>query len=91
VRGSDYLVDQTLKHGAIFLVWTEQSKWQDIPYPIHLISRIGKATGHIDDITLERTWCFVYQRNNSEFFAREILTDISMKRRCVYHGGSSCA
>jgi acetolactate decarboxylase len=33
VRGSDYLVDTTLKHGAIFLVWTEQSKWQDIPVP----------------------------------------------------------
>jgi acetolactate decarboxylase len=33
VRGSDYLVDRTLKHGAIFLVWTEQSKWQDIPVP----------------------------------------------------------
>jgi acetolactate decarboxylase len=33
VRGSDYLVDQTLNHGAIFLVWTEQSKWQDIPIP----------------------------------------------------------
>jgi acetolactate decarboxylase len=33
VRGSDYLVDTTLKHGAIFLVWTEQSAWQDIPVP----------------------------------------------------------
>jgi acetolactate decarboxylase len=33
VRGSDYHVDTTLKHGAIFLVWTEQTKWQDIPVP----------------------------------------------------------
>src|ERR1700757_4285975 len=27
VRGKDYVVDNTFKHGAFFLVWTEQSKW----------------------------------------------------------------
>jgi acetolactate decarboxylase len=33
VRGNDYTLDKTLKHGAFFLVWTEQTKWQDIPVP----------------------------------------------------------
>jgi len=31
VRGNDYTVDKTLKHGAIFLVWTEQATWVDFP------------------------------------------------------------
>jgi acetolactate decarboxylase len=33
VRGNDFTLDQTYKHGAFFLVWTEQSKWQDVPVP----------------------------------------------------------
>ncbi len=33
VRGSDYVMDNTFKHGAFFLVWTEQSKWTDVPVP----------------------------------------------------------
>jgi acetolactate decarboxylase len=33
VRGNDYIVDRTFKHGAFFLVWTEQEKWQDYPLP----------------------------------------------------------
>lgn len=34
VRGTDYVLDTTLKHGAFFLVWSEQTKWQDdIPVP----------------------------------------------------------
>ena len=33
VRGNDYTVDKTLKHGAIFLVWTEQATWVDFPLP----------------------------------------------------------
>ena len=33
VRGNDYTLDKTLKHGAFFLVWTEQAKWQDMPVP----------------------------------------------------------
>ncbi len=33
VRGSDFIMDNTFKHGAFFLVWTEQSKWQDVPIP----------------------------------------------------------
>ena len=33
VRGSDYIIDNTFEHGAFFLVWTEQKKWQDIAVP----------------------------------------------------------
>lgn len=33
VRGKDYIMDNTLKHGAFFLVWTEQSVWKDEPVP----------------------------------------------------------
>ena len=33
VRGSGYMMDSTFKHGAFFLVWTEQSKWTDVPVP----------------------------------------------------------
>jgi acetolactate decarboxylase len=33
VRGNDYTVDKTLKHGAFFLVWTEQKNWVDVPLP----------------------------------------------------------
>jgi acetolactate decarboxylase len=33
VRGSDYVLDNTFKHGAFFLVWTEQAQWKDVPVP----------------------------------------------------------
>jgi acetolactate decarboxylase len=33
VRGKDFVMDNTFKHGAFFLVWTEQSKWKDVPVP----------------------------------------------------------
>jgi len=33
VRGNDYTVDKTFKHGAFFLVWTEQANWIDTPVP----------------------------------------------------------
>ena len=33
VRGNDYVLDSTFKHGAFFLVWTNQSKWTDVPVP----------------------------------------------------------
>lgn len=33
VRGNDYILDKTFKHGAFFLVWTEQKDWTDIPLP----------------------------------------------------------
>jgi len=33
VRGNDYTVDTTFKHGAFFLVWTEQATWIDVPVP----------------------------------------------------------
>jgi len=33
VRGNDYTLDKTFKHGAFFLVWTEQANWIDVPLP----------------------------------------------------------
>jgi len=33
VKGHDYYLTTTFKVGAFFLVWTEQSKWKDIPVP----------------------------------------------------------
>ncbi len=33
VRSNDYTLDRTFKHGAFFLVWTEQSTWTDVPVP----------------------------------------------------------
>jgi acetolactate decarboxylase len=33
VRGKDVVMDNSLKHGAFFLVWAEQTKWQDVPVP----------------------------------------------------------
>ena len=41
VRGKDYTMDNTLKHGAFFLVWSEQSKWLDVPVP-------GAVKGYVD-------------------------------------------
>lgn len=33
VRGSDYILDNSFKHGAFFLVWTEQKTWNGVPIP----------------------------------------------------------
>lgn len=33
VRGSGYVADNSWKHGAFFLVWTEQAQWKDVPVP----------------------------------------------------------
>ena len=33
VRGNDYTLDKTFKHGAFFLVWTENQNWVDVPLP----------------------------------------------------------
>jgi acetolactate decarboxylase len=33
VRGNDYTLDKTFKHGAFFLVWAEQANWIDVPLP----------------------------------------------------------
>ncbi len=34
LRGEDIVMDNTFKHGAFFLVWTEQSRWKDISVPV---------------------------------------------------------
>ena len=33
VRGTEYIMKNTWKHGAFFLVWSEQTSWIDIPLP----------------------------------------------------------
>jgi len=33
VRGSDYVASNAWKHGAFFLVWSEQTKWKEVPVP----------------------------------------------------------
>jgi len=33
VRDHEFTMDNTLNHGAFFLVWTEQTKWQDVTVP----------------------------------------------------------
>jgi acetolactate decarboxylase len=33
VRGETFTVDDSFDHGAIFIVWSEQSNWRDIPIP----------------------------------------------------------
>jgi acetolactate decarboxylase len=33
VRDKDFVVDNTFKHGAFFLVWSEQMKWKDVSVP----------------------------------------------------------
>ncbi|HXX53241.1 MAG TPA: acetolactate decarboxylase, partial [Thermodesulfovibrionales bacterium] len=33
VRGNDLTMDHSYHYGAFFLVWTEQTKWQDVPVP----------------------------------------------------------
>jgi acetolactate decarboxylase len=33
VRGDHFVMDNSFKHGAFFLVWTEQAAWLDIPVP----------------------------------------------------------
>lgn len=33
VRGDDYIVDKTLNHDVLFLVWSQVPRWKDIPVP----------------------------------------------------------
>jgi acetolactate decarboxylase len=33
VRGNDYVMENSWKHGAFFLVWSEQTKWTEVPIP----------------------------------------------------------
>jgi acetolactate decarboxylase len=33
VRGKDFVLENTWRHGAFFLVWSEQSTWTDVPIP----------------------------------------------------------
>ena len=64
VRGKDYILDNTLKHGAFFLVWTEQAKWQDVPVPNNVkgyvdLQKIVKAQAQAAGIDVTRPFPFL--------------------------------
>ena len=58
VRGSDYVMDNTFKHGAFFLVWTEQTKWQDVPVPANCKGLRGPAAVRQGAGTGSRDRCY---------------------------------
>ena len=64
VRGKDYILDNTLKHGAFFLVWTEQAKWQDVPVPNNVkgyvdLQKFVKAQAQAAGIDVTRPFPFL--------------------------------
>lgn len=64
VRGNDYTVDNTLKHGAIFLVWTEQTAWIDVPVPATVkgyvdLQRFVKEQAQSAKIDVTKTFPFL--------------------------------
>jgi acetolactate decarboxylase len=71
VRGADYQVDQTLKHGAIFLVWTEQTKWRDITVPPSVksyvdLQRFVKEQAQTAGVDISKTFPFLLAGTPSE-------------------------
>jgi acetolactate decarboxylase len=64
VRGSDYLLEKTFKHGAFFLVWTEQTAWKDVPVPGTVkgyvdLQNFVKAQAHAEDIDITKPFPFL--------------------------------
>ncbi len=64
VRGNDYILDRTFKHGAFFLVWTEQSTWIDVPVPAGVrgyvdLQRFVKAQGQAAGIDTTKPFPFL--------------------------------
>jgi acetolactate decarboxylase len=64
VRGKDFVMDNTLKHGAFFLVWTEQSKWQDVPVPAEVkgyveLQKFVKAQAQAAGIDVSKPFPFL--------------------------------
>lgn len=64
MRGSDYIVDQTFRHGAFFLVWSEETKWRDVPVPNTLkgyvdLQRFVKAQAQAAGIDVAKPFPFL--------------------------------
>ncbi|HEX9137185.1 MAG TPA: hypothetical protein VF905_09620 [Nitrospirota bacterium] len=64
VRGKDFVMDNTLKHGAFFLVWTEQAKWQDVPVPKEVkgyldLQKFVKAQAQASGIDVSKPFPFL--------------------------------
>jgi acetolactate decarboxylase len=68
VHGSDYVAENTWKHGAFFLVWTEQEKWQDMPIPVNVkgyvdLQKFVKARAEAAGIDVKKPFPFLISRN----------------------------
>lgn len=64
VRGSDFVMDNTFEHGAFFLVWTEQSRWQNVPVPATVkgyvdLQQFVKAQAHEAGIDVTKPFPFL--------------------------------
>jgi len=64
VRGKDVVMDNTFRHGAFFLVWTEQSKWKDVPVPAMVkgyvdLQQFVKAQAQASGIDVTRPFPFL--------------------------------
>ncbi len=64
VRGKDYTLDATYKHGAFFLVWTEQKDWIDIPVPATVkgyvdLQKFVKAQAQASGIDITKPFPFL--------------------------------
>ena len=68
VRGNDYTLDKTFKHGAFFLVWTEQTNWIDVPVPTTVkayvdLQKFVKAQAQAAGIDVTKPFPFLLCRN----------------------------
>ncbi len=71
VRGSGYLTDNTWKHGAFFLVWTEQVQWMDVPLPSTVkgyvdLQRFVKAQARAAGIDVTKPFPFLLSGTSVE-------------------------
>jgi len=71
VRGNDYTVDKTFKHGAFFLVWTEQTNWIDAPVPATVkgyvdLQRFVKAQAQAAGIDITKPFPFLLKGTPAE-------------------------
>jgi len=71
VRGNDYTVDKTFKHGAFFLVWTEQTNWIEAPVPATVkgyvdLQRFVKAQAQAAGIDITKPFPFLLKGTPAE-------------------------
>ncbi len=64
VRGDGYVMDNTFKHGAFFLVWSEQSRWSDVLIPDNVkgyvdLQRFVKTQAQVAGIDVTKPFPFL--------------------------------